>query len=291
MDTARERVVAITGASSGIGLVAAKALASLGWRVIAVGRNPDRSAVAADEIKAASPDPGKVTMLLADLSLVSEARRLASQVLGLTDRLDVLVNNAGGVAAGQHMTAEGNEATFAGNHLGHFVLTDQLLPLLQATAGSPDRGPTRIINTASSAHEATPGLDWDDLQSIRDFNPNRAYCNAKLANVLYTRALARRLEGTGIAVHAVHPGAVDTRFFSRGNAFMQEFGRARELVSAEDGADTLIWLATSDEIDGSTGEYFYQRRPIPVSPFAADDGNAERLWRKSEQLVAVGARQ
>jgi NAD(P)-dependent dehydrogenase (short-subunit alcohol dehydrogenase family) len=279
------RVAVITGASSGIGLAAAKALAAQGWRIIGQGRDPGRMAAAEAEIRAAGD--GRVEMLRADLSLVAEAARLADEIAARTDRIDVLLNNAGGTPKAQEITVEGNEATFTGNHLGHFVLTDRLLPLLRKAAADSRPGATRIVNVSSSAHEHTPGLNWDDLQMFEGFVPIVAYCNAKLANVLFTRSLAKRLEGSGIVVHAVHPGAVDTNFVNRADEGTQQYLRSMPLLSAEDGADTLIWLATAAEPAETTGQYWHQRAVSPTSPLAEDMDAAERLWRESDKLAAA----
>jgi NAD(P)-dependent dehydrogenase (short-subunit alcohol dehydrogenase family) len=284
---ASPRVAVITGASSGMGLVAAKALAADGWRVIAHGRDPQRTAAAEAEIKAAAGPGARVDMLRADISLRPEAASLADKIAALTDRIDVLINNAGGTPSERVMTAEGNEATFAGNHLGHFILTQRLLPQLRAAAAAAPPGATRIINMASSAHEYSPGLDWDNLQLIENFVPGVAYCNAKLANVLFTHELAKRLSGSGIVVLSVHPGAVDTNFASHGDAQMREFFSTRtDLLTAEQGADTLIWLVSAPEAASSTGAYFHERQAVPTSAAGSDAAAAERLWRESEKLAA-----
>jgi NAD(P)-dependent dehydrogenase (short-subunit alcohol dehydrogenase family) len=280
------RVVVITGASSGIGLAAAKALASQGWRIIGTGRDRARIASAESQIRAVAAAGVRVDMIKVDLALLAEAVRAAGEIAALTDRIDVLINNAGGAAAERELTAEGNEATFAGNHLGHFVLTDRLLPLLRAAAASSPKGTTRIISTASSAHEHAPGLKWDDLQMKENFVPMAAYCNVKLANVLFTHALAERLANEGIVVHAMHPGAVDTNFIARSDETTQKYMRARPLLSAEDAADTLIWLATAAEPGTNTGGYFHQRKRIPTSAAANDEAAAQRLWVESEKLAA-----
>jgi NAD(P)-dependent dehydrogenase (short-subunit alcohol dehydrogenase family) len=165
MASISQRVAVVTGASSGIGKETAKALAAQGWRVIAVGRDPGRSAAAETEIRAASSG-GRVDMIRADLALMAEAARTASDITRLTDRIDVLVNNAGGMAKQKVITAEGYEENFAGNHLGPFLLTNRLLPLLRRAAANAPRGSVRIINTSSDASEMTPGLPWDDLQNL-----------------------------------------------------------------------------------------------------------------------------
>lgn len=281
-----KRVAVVTGASSGMGLVSAKALAARGWHVIAHGRNPVRCADAEAALRASAGANNPVNFIRADLSLMAEAADTASQIEKLTGHVDLLINNAGGVSDRMKITPEGNEATFAGNHLGHFLLTNRLLPLIHAAAANSEAGSTRVINVASSAHEFTPGLDWDDLQSTQGFDPNKAYCRAKLANVLFTKALAKRLSGTGIVVHAMHPGSVDTGFFSHGNDTMQEAGRTGTLVSAEEGADTILWLATSKEAAACSGEYWHDRRIIPTSAFAQDELAATRLWHESEALLA-----
>jgi NAD(P)-dependent dehydrogenase (short-subunit alcohol dehydrogenase family) len=282
----KARVAVITGASSGIGLVTAKALAAQGYRIIGHGRDPGRIASAEAEIRAAGPGVS-VEMLRADLALISEAVRLADEIAARTDRIDLLINNAGGTSNAQAMTAEGHEATFTGNHLGHFVMTQRLLPLLRkAAAGSP-AGAVRILNTSSSASEYTPGLNWDDLQMFKDFIPIRAYSNAKLANVLFAQALGKRLAGSGIVVHSMHPGAVDTNFLSYADPATQEHMRTNGMITAEQGADTLIWLATAKRPGELTGEYWSERDLRPMNPFALDPENAERLWRESEKLAAA----
>jgi NAD(P)-dependent dehydrogenase (short-subunit alcohol dehydrogenase family) len=282
-----QRTALVTGASSGMGTVTAKALASQGWHVIAQGRDPERSASAEAAIRGSASPEARIDFIIADLSLMAEAAGLAAKVGELADRLDVMINNAGGVASARNITPEGNEATFAGNHLGHFLLTNRLLPLLRAAAADSPPGSTRVVNVASSAHEFAQDLDWDDLQSAAAFDPNAAYCRAKLANVLFTKELARRLSGTGIVVHAMHPGSVDTAFFSHGDAYMQEFGRTNPLITPEQGADTIIWLATAPEAAAGSGEYWHERRAIPASAFACDEQAAARLWQESEALVAA----
>ncbi len=280
-----QRVAVVTGASSGIGKETAKALAAQGWRVIAVGRDPGRSAAAETEIRAASSG-GKVDMIRADLALMADAARTARDITTLTDRIDVLVNNAGGMAKQKVITAEGYEENFAGNHLGPFLLTNQLLPLLRRAAADAPRGSVRIINTSSDASEMTPGLPWDDLQNLDKYNPGAAYCNSKLANVLFARGLAKRLANDGIVAHAMHPGTVDSNFISHADERTQTRIRTFAMQTPVQGADTLIWLATAEEPGKTTGGYFYQRKPRTPNPVVDDDSYVERLWKESEKLIA-----
>jgi NAD(P)-dependent dehydrogenase (short-subunit alcohol dehydrogenase family) len=280
-----QRVAVVTGASSGIGKETAKALAAQGWRVIAVGRDPGRSAAAETEIRAAS-NGGRVDMIRADLALMAEAARTASDITRLTDRIDVLVNNAGGMAKLKVITAEGYEENFAGNHLGPFLLTNRLLPLLRRAAANAPRGSVRIINTSSDASEMTPGLPWNDLQNLDNYNPGAAYCNSKLANVLFARGLAKRLANDGIVAHAMHPGTVDSNFITHADERTQARIRTFAMQTPIQGADTLIWLATAQEPGKTTGGYFYQRKPRTPNPVVDDDSYVERLWKESEKLIA-----
>ncbi len=282
---AKSRVAVVTGASSGIGLETAKALAGQGWRLIAIGRDPGRSAAAEAEIRAASSG-GEVAMIRADLALMAEAARAAREIAGLTDRVDVLVNNAGGMAKTRVITAEGYEQNFAGNHLGPFLLTARLLPLMRRAAADAPKGGVRILNTASDASEMIKALPWDDLQMLDNFSSGAAYCNAKLANVLHARGLAKRFGGEGIIAHSMHPGTVNSNFFSHAEERTQAYIRTLENISSAQGADTLIWLATAQEPGDSNGGYFYQRKPRIPNPLIDDEAAVERLWQESERLVA-----
>jgi NAD(P)-dependent dehydrogenase (short-subunit alcohol dehydrogenase family) len=282
------RTAVITGASSGIGKAAAKALLVQGWRVIGIGRDPARTASAVEEIRSVAAR-SQFDMLRADLSLMSEAARVAREIAARTERVDVLLNNAGGVNNRLIMTAEGLEATFASNHLGHFVLTNRLLPLLRATAATTTPGAVRIISVSSSGHERSPAMDWNDLQRLENFSTGGAYTNAKLANILFTRALARRVARDGIVAHAMHPGVVlASNFVTHAEESMQRYMDTLHdvAVTPEQGADTLVWLATAEEPGQSSAGYYYQRGAIPTSMAAQDDAAAERLWIESEALVA-----
>jgi len=285
-DQPSRRVAVVTGASSGIGKEVAKALAAQGWRIFALGRDAARSASAAAEIRAAASG-GRVDMIVADLALLADAAHAARQIAALTDRIDLLVNNAGGMAKEKLVTREGNEANFTGNHLGPFLLTKRLMPLLRAAASRSVPGSVRIINTSSDASEMIPGMDWNDVQSAQQFNAGRSYCRAKLANVLFARGLAKRLADTGIVVHAVHPGTVDSNFFSHADESTQARLKTYSKLTPAEGADTLIWLASADEPGKTSGGYFYKRSPRTPNPFADDEVNADRLWEESEKLVAA----
>jgi NAD(P)-dependent dehydrogenase (short-subunit alcohol dehydrogenase family) len=279
-----DRVAVVTGASSGIGKEAAKALAARGWHVIAVGRNPGRSAAAEAEISASAGGP--VNMIVGDLALMADAARIAREIEGLTDRVHVLINNAGGIASRRVITDEGYEQNFAGNHLGPFLLTNRLLPLLLRAAATGRKGIVRILNTSSEASESPRELPWDDLQMLENFHPGLAYCHAKLANMLFTQGLASRLAEDGIVAHAVHPGTVDTNFASHADEGTQAYIRSLDLISPAEGADTLIWLATAEEGGATSGGYYCERKPRAPNPLANDSSVVERLWKESERLVA-----
>lgn len=279
------RVAVVTGASSGIGKEVAKALAAQGWRVIGTGRDAERMAGAEAEIRAASPT-GAVEMLRADLSLLADAARLARDIASRTDRLDLLVNNAGGMCSEKVMTAEGYEANFAANHLGPFLLTQRLLPLLRQAAADAPPGRVRILNTASDASEMIPGINLDDLQSLENFSPGLAYCTGKLANVLFARELAEQLKDEGIVAHSVHPSAVASNFFTHAPADTQERARDLPKFTEAEGADTLVWLATEPAGAGSSGGYWFQRELRTPNPVVEDPAVRERFWQESEALVA-----
>lgn len=286
-DEADHRVAVVTGASSGIGKAAAKALAASGWHVIAHGRDPGRSAQAEAEIRATARQGARVAMIRGDLALLSDSARMAEEICGLTGEVHALLNNAGGVRSERIITPEGNEATFAGNHLGHFLLTNRLLPLLRAAAARSERGAVRVLAVSSSGHEYCPGIDWQDLQLIDHWASGRAYCLAKLCNILFIRELARRVAADGIVANAMHPGIVASNFASHGDAATKGYFASARATSPETGADTLIWLATAAEGGRMTGRYFHGRAELAPAPAALDDAAAARLWMQSEALIAA----
>lgn len=281
------RVAVVTGASSGIGKEAAKALAAQGFRVIGTGRDAARMGAAAAEIRAAA-NGADVTMLRADLSLLAGAAALADEIAALTPRIDILLNNAGGMASEKVMTAEGYEQNYAANHLGPFVLTQRLLPLLRAAAVDAVPGSVRIINTASDASEMIPGIDLDDVQNLSRWSSGMAYCSGKLANVLHAKALAGQLAKDGIVVHAMYPGAVATRFYETAPADTRERTKSLPMGSAADGADTLVWLATADMPGTCSSKVWENREEKPGNPLASDADFVARFWVASETLVARG---
>jgi len=272
----------MTGATSGIGAVAAQQLARAGARIVLIARDKPRGTAALAALHACSPGPHR--LYFGDLSLIRDTRAVGAAIAADERRIDVLVNNAGALFAARSVTAEGLERTFATNHMSYFELTAQLRERLIASA------PARIVNTASAAHRrARP--DWSDLQSLRRYSGVQAYSRSKLYNILYTRELARRLEGTGVTANCFHPGFVATRFGDRSGGLTAAGLRILKLfaISPEEGAKTLLYLATANEARPSTGLYFYQSRPARTSPDAMDDARARALWQESERLAAAAA--
>jgi NAD(P)-dependent dehydrogenase (short-subunit alcohol dehydrogenase family) len=278
----RDKTVLVTGATGGIGLAAATGLAELGARVGIVGRSAARGTAAADAVRHQVPS-AQVDVFSADLSAQAEVRRLAAEVRATYPRLDVLVNNVGGYWAHRHVTADGLEHTFALNHLAPFLLTHELRDLLVAST------PSRVV-TVSSGAQAMGRVDLADLQGVRSYNGQRAYNQSKLANVLFTYELARRLEGTGVTATVLHPGVTRTAFGQ------EDSGRWMRLMlpavrpfmkTPEHGASTVVHLASSPEVDGVTGAYFANRKPKRSSRSSYDGELARRLWEVSAALVGV----
>lgn len=284
--TPSRRAAVITGASSGVGKAAAILLAKQGWHVIAHGRDAQRSAAAESEIRAAASPEARIDMIRGDLSLLSDAARMAADIAALTDKVHALLNNAGGVRAELHITAEGNEATFGGNHLGHFLLTKKLQPRLHAAATDSEPGAVRIINVSSTGHLSSPPIDWDDLQRTSNWVSGQAYCQAKLCNILFTRELAKRGAADGIIAHAMHPGVVASNFANHCEPGMKSYMESLNLLPPEVAAGTLVWLASAPEPGKSTGLYYHDRQALEPSAVALDAELAARLWQESEKLIA-----
>jgi len=274
------RTCVVTGASSGIGKAACVAFARIGATVIAVCRDPARGAAARADIAAAAAD-GLPALELADLSSQRQVRALAGR-LAVLDRIDVLINNAGSVHGERSVTEDGIERTFAVNHLAPFLLTRLLRPALQATA------PARVVTVASTAHRGAV-LDLGDVNAERRYLPMLSYANSKLANILFTRELARRLAGSDVTANCLHPGTVRTRFGQSGShALRLGLVIARPfLPSAASGARTVVYLASSPDVDGRSGGYYVNRRLRQPSRSARDDDIAGRLWDLSEQLTGL----
>ncbi len=275
------KVCLITGATGGIGLEAAKALGRMGATVVLVGRDPGRTEAAVQAVRQAAPD-AKVDWLRADLTSLKSVREAAETFRSRYPRLDVLLNNAGLILDRREVTVDGLEATMATNHYGPFLLTHLLLDLLKASA------PSRIINVSSEGHRLGK-LDFDDLQSERRYDGIRVYGTSKLANILFTRALAKRLEGTGVTANALHPGVVRTGFGHNTKGFFRHLVKLTSpfMISAEKGARTSIYLASSPEVAAVTGQYFIRSRRRKPSSDARSDELAERLWQVSERLTGV----
>jgi retinol dehydrogenase 12 len=272
-------VCVVTGATSGIGQATAAALARRGAQVVLVGRDRGRGEAAAAELAAAGgPAP---RLEIADLASMGQVRALAHR-LGALERIDVLVNNAGLMAGQRRVTADGFDEVFAVNHLAPFLLTNLLLGQLTAA------GPARVITVSSDAHAAAR-LDLDDLQLEHGWEGWRAYASSKLANILFTRELARRLAGSAVTANCAHPGLVRTRFGREVRGPMRVgVTLARPfMLSPQRGARTIVYLATSPEVAGATGGYYVKSRPREPSPAARDDSAARRLWRLSEELTGL----
>lgn len=275
------KICLVTGATSGIGKATAQALAQMGATVVIVGRNPAKCAAVVDEIKQSSGNDA-VEAIVGDLSIMAEVRQIADQFKAKYKNLHVLVNNAGGVFWKRQVTSEGFERTFALNHLNYFLLTHLLLDTLKASA------PARIVNVSSDSHK-TAHLDFDDLQSEKSGAGLNAYGRSKLANVVFSYELARRLEGTGVTVNVLHPGLVRTGFAdSLGAVPAAIFGFVMRFVALtpEQGAQTSVYLATSPDVENVSGKYWEKSKALQSGRAAYDESTWTRLWEVSEKMVA-----
>lgn len=287
------KVVVITGATSGIGQVAAEKLAEMGARIVQIARDGVRGEAAMKRLRERSPAV-EHKIYYADLSRLSEMRRVAAEIAAAESRIDVLINNAGAIFSAREVTQDGLERTFALNHMSYFMLAHGLRERLVSS------GPARIVNTASDAHEPF-SLDFDDLQSEKAYQSNfwewlrwggpafKVYGRSKLCNILFTRELSRRLAGTAVTANSLHPGFVATRFGDQTGGLLSFGIRVAKnfALTPERGAETLVYLASSPEVAGVTGEYFHKCRQAMPSQEARDDAKAKRLWKDTANLAQV----
>ena len=274
------KTVIVTGATDGIGLEAAAGLGALGARLVLVGRNHAKGEIVLGALRQRVPGI-QAEMHYADLARGDEIKRLAPELLAAAPRIDVLLNNAGAFFANRVVTGEGLEQTFALNHMGYFRLTALLRERLIASA------PARIVNVASEAHR-NASLDFADLQTGQGYNGWKAYQRSKLANILFTRELARQLAGTGVTANCLHPGFVKTSFGDNNRGFWGigiRLGKLFAAISVPRGAETPVYVASAPAIEGVTGKYFDKCREREPNAAARNDQDAARLWKESERLA------
>lgn len=269
----------ITGGTSGIGQVAAEKLAGMGARIVLVARSQSRGEAALARLRDLAPS-AKHSIHYGDLSRLTELKRVAQEIAAAEPRIDVLINNAGAMFGHRELTQDSLELTFATNHLSYFVLTQGLRERLIASA------PSRVVNTSSHAHYRG-AIDFNNLQYEHDYKSFPAYCRSKLCNVLFTRVLARQLSGTGVTANSLHPGFVNTRFGdASGGAMARVIGLMKIFaISPEKGAETIVYLASSNEVANTSGLYYYKSKPVEPSKLAQDDAIAERLWDFTDRLL------
>jgi len=277
----RGKTVVITGGTSGIGEVAAIALAKMGARIVLVARDKSRGDATLARLCDSAPDITH-SVHFADLLRLAEMKRVVAEISDQEPRIDVLINNAGALFAKRRLTEDGLERTFALNHMAYFVMTAGLRERLVAS------GPARIINTASAAHQGVT-LDFNDLQSARSFEARKTYGQSKLCNILFTRELARRLQGTGVTANCLHPGFVATRFGDQSGGLISRLVWLAKFfaISPAKGAETIVYLASSPDVRETTGQYFYKSAPTMPSSAAQDDRSALLLWQRSAALAGM----
>ncbi len=277
----KDKVCIITGANFGLGKATAIELAKLGATLVMVCRDKDRGNTALKEVRNTSGSKS-IELLIADMSSQQSIHDLAGQFKSKYDRLDVLVNNAGAIIGNKILSADGIEMTFALNHLGYFLLTHLLIDYLKASA------PSRIVNVASGAHYGGE-MNFDDLQFEKKYDGWKAYGLSKLANVLFTYELVRRLEGTGVTANCLHPGVVNTGFGNSGTAFFSFMFKLIKpfLISETKGAETQIYLSTSPELETVSGKYFSKKKAVKSSKYSYSGSAAKRLWDISLEMTGV----
>jgi NAD(P)-dependent dehydrogenase (short-subunit alcohol dehydrogenase family) len=278
------KTVLITGANQGIGKATARALGAQGASLVLVCRNAEKGRAAIADIE--RDGARNVELLIGDMGSQADIRRVAAEFKAKHDRLDVLLNNAGVLVTSRRTTVDGLEETFAINHLGYFLLTNLLLGVLKASA------PSRIVSVSSEAHRRGK-MGWDDLQfSRRRYSAIAAYGQSKLANILFTRELARRLEGSGVTANCLHPGVIASGFGSTYGGVAKVLARVASpfLATPEEGARTSVYLASSPEVEGVTGKYFDKCKERRPTAEALEAGSPERLWAISEELTGLRAK-
>lgn len=277
------KTVVISGATSGIGQVAAEKLAAMGARMVLVARDKARGEAALARLRQAGPGAAH-SIHYADLSRLNEMKRVAAEIAAAEPRIDVLINNAGALFASRQITEDGLELTFALNHMSYFVLTHGLRERLRASA------PARVINTASDAHKGEK-LDFGDLQSAAGYRGLHVYGRSKLCNILYTSELARRWAGSGVTANSLHPGFVDTRFGDESGGLLSFGVRMAKTfaISPEKGAETIVYLASASDqqVADASGLYFYKCRPATPTREARDEDAARKLWQETERLAGI----
>lgn len=277
MDRKHRKVAIITGATSGIGAEAAKVLAAEGMHLVLAVRSIQKGELLRAEIIDQNPG-AQIDLMLCDLSSLKSVRHFAEQFDATYSRLDVLINNAGVWETRRKESQDGIELTFAVNHLAPFLKTNLLLEKLKATANS------RIINVSSNAHKFAR-VNLDDLEGKKSWNSTKAYAQSKLANVLFTRSLAKLLDGTGVMAFSMHPGFVATNLFSKFPGFMMSL-LSPVMVSPQKGAETLVYLATQPEVEKLNGSYFVKKKPARISKAGKDDLLAHQLWEVSQMYIS-----
>ena len=275
------KVCLVTGATDGIGKVSARVLAELGAKVIIVGRNPEKSAIVLAELRSISGNEN-IDLLMADLAVMQEVRDLAEQVISRYDRIDVLLNNAGGYFTKHEITSDGLEMTFALNHMSYFLLTNKLMELLKYSA------PARIVNVSSDAHYGVD-MEFENLNGEQEYKAWKAYQKSKLANVLFTYELLKKVPAD-ITVNCLHPGFVATNFGHNIGGFFGPVVKIAQRISAidpEEGAKTSIFLCSAPEVKGVSGKYFYKCQPKTSSRESRNKDTGKRLWQISSDLAST----
>ena len=277
----QNKLCLITGATHGIGQAAATGIAQMGATVVIAGRDEARCQEVVARIKAETGNPN-VDYLLADLSIQAQVRALASEFKSRYSRLDVLVNDAGVINFRRQLSPDGIEMNFALNHLAYFLLTNLLLDTLKASA------PARVVNVSSNSHRGQH-LDFENLELIHGYWAGTAYGRSKLANLYFTYELARRLEGMGVTVNAMHPGFVRTNMAANNGPLVRLFLPLvhRNSLTPEQGARTVVYLASSPEVEGLTGKYFVREREVASDPVSHDEAAARKLWEISAQMTGL----